>query len=206
MTQRSSFLLQISVFWALVSACEQPLNLGDSDPVEAGNSGGNGSGRGSGNGGVLGSAGAAGGAGGAGNGSGGSAGADASSQCPFPPSNVPEAIFRPVCGTSPCHDANLPQAYLDLVTPGVETRVVDKPSSCPTELIVDSAAPAKSLLLGKVVSAAVGTFPMCGDPMPPLGVSLSAIQIACVREWVELVARNAGQRDAARDSTDDPSP
>lgn len=132
--------------------------------------------------------------------SGGSGGSGGSApQCDIPVASVPEQLFAPTCGTSSCHDASVPAGELDLVSPGVEGRLLDKPSSqCTTETLVDTTTPANSFLLEKVSQVPDD----CGDRMP-LGGVLPPEKIACVRDWIDLVIGNGGPTDAATDSAGD---
>ena len=140
-------------------------------------------------------------------GSGGSAGAAGSAgtgggtaQCNIPIADVPEQLIRMKCATSSCHDASNPAGELDMISPDVASRLVDQPSSqCPAEVLVDRDTPDNSLLLDKVTS----TLPRCGDRMP-LGGSLPAEEIACVRDWIDVLIGGGGQTDAATDSAGNP--
>lgn len=85
-----------------------------------------------------------------------------------------------------CHSGNTPLGELDLVSPGVEGRLVDEPSSaaeCASLKRVDSASPADSFLLEKLTSS----DPACGDPMP-YGSTLAQEDIECFRAWVTELA------------------
>jgi hypothetical protein len=140
---------------------------------------------------------------GVGDGSGGSSGSSGSGgsgggmvQCNIPVADVPEQLIRGSCATSSCHDASNPAGELDLSPAGIEERLIDKASTqCPAEVLVDSANPENSLMLEKVSSA----MPGCGDRMP-FGGSLPPEEIACVREWINLITGGGGQTDAATDS------
>jgi hypothetical protein len=142
--------------------------------------------------GVDGSSGASG--SGGGDGSGGSGGSTV--QCNIAAADVPEQLIRVKCATSSCHDVSNPAGELDLISPGVETRLRDQPSSqCPAETLVDTSDIANSFMLEKV-SRQPDT---CGERMP-LGGTLPPEEIACVRAWIELIAGGGGQTDAATDS------
>jgi hypothetical protein len=89
-----------------------------------------------------------------------------------------------------CHNAEALLGGLDLVSPGVETRLVDQPSSdseCASLKRIDSANPADSFLLEKIES----TDPACGDPMP-FGSRLAATDIDCLKAWVNGLAAGGG--------------
>jgi hypothetical protein len=121
-------------------------------------------------------------------------------RCNLTVADVPNTLFRTSCGTSSCHDATAPAAELDLVTDGVQTRLLDVPSTqCGSFLLIDRTTPESSLIIDKVTNS----IPNCGDRMP-LGLSggLPPESIACVREWVDLVVGGGsdGGSDAATDS------
>jgi len=130
---------------------------------------------------------------GGGDGSGGSGGSTV--QCNIAVADVPEQLIHVKCATSSCHDASNPAGELDLISPGVEGRLLDQTSSqCPSETLVDTGDPASSFMLEKV-SRQPDT---CGERMP-LGGTLPPEEIACVRAWIESIA-GGGQTDAATDS------
>jgi hypothetical protein len=133
------------------------------------------------------------GTGGSGDGSGGSGGGTA--QCNIAAADVPEQLIRMKCATSSCHDASNPAGELDLFSAGVEGRLLDQDSTCPGEVLVDTTNPENSFLLEKVNSAT----PACGGERMPLGSSLPPEEIACVRDWINLMV-GGGQTDAATDS------
>jgi hypothetical protein len=93
------------------------------------------------------------------------------------------ALFAAKCATSACHGAGAPQ--VDLVSSGVEMRVVGKPSSatgqCVGKTLVSTNGSA-SLLADKVSAT-----PPCGSKMP-LGGSLSDTDLACLDGWVSTVS------------------
>jgi hypothetical protein len=101
-------------------------------------------------------------------------------QCP----DVPEEIFAVSCAGTGCHEAYMPAAQLDLITPGLADRMVGQPAvgeACApmgTTLVVPE-DPEASLLYLKLA----GT-PPCGEPMPLLLEPLSAKQLSCVKEWI----------------------
>lgn len=100
--------------------------------------------------------------------------------CPNP-SDVPAQIFAPSCGTSGCHDAVSKAQNLDLVTAGVAMRLVNRPSTEVTMLMLASPMnPDQSYLMTKLTAA----MPPVGARMPFLLPALSASQIQCVRAWI----------------------
>jgi len=92
-------------------------------------------------------------------------------------------VFEVHCADSDCHDADRPRAGLDLVSPGIRSRVVGRRSvhdACGSrEIVVPGLAPA-SFLLDKVL----GTEGECGDPMP-LDANLTLEERRCLVEWIE---------------------
>ena len=131
---------------------------------------------------------------GGGDGSGGSGGGMV--QCNIPVADVPEQLIRVKCATSSCHDASNPAGELDMISPGLEGRLLDQPSTCSGEVLVDTANPENSFLLEKVSSM----NPACGTERMPLGGALPPEEIACVRDWINMIAGGGGQTDAATDS------
>ena len=118
------------------------------------------------------------------------------------PLDVPVAVFKRDCNNAICHDSEQPAGGLDLDSPGVVQRLVSVPGTdCGGRLRIDPDDPDRSLLLEKLESIS----PECGDRMP-LGSPLPANVIACVRQWVHVVARSAGDAgakpaDASADSS-----
>jgi hypothetical protein len=92
------------------------------------------------------------------------------------------ALFKAKCNTSACHGPGAPQ--VDLVSSGVEARVIGQPSSdtglCMGRTLVASDGSA-SLLADKVSDT-----PPCGSKMP-LGGSLTDTEHSCLTAWVSSV-------------------
>jgi hypothetical protein len=98
------------------------------------------------------------------------------------------------CAGSVCHDQGVNSAGgLDLASPNVASRLVDKPALhsdvgpndvCPTgDKLIDTSNRSASWLLSKLSTSTVGT---CGARMPETG-NLSAIQLSCLQNWVNNV-------------------
>ena len=108
-------------------------------------------------------------------------------QCP----DVPEDIFAMTCGGSGCHEAYMPAAQLDLVTPGVADRLVGVQAvgeACVAMgTLVVPEDPEASLLYLKLAGS-----PPCGEPMPLLADALTAKQLSCVKEWIAEQTPAAG--------------
>lgn len=110
-------------------------------------------------------------------------------------------IFESSCGTNLCHeteDGLAPFGGVDLLAPGVEERLLNRPASyenvhdpgaCPRgqpELLIDTENPEESLLLTKLTGEHA-----CGEAMPTPNPpnELSEQNIDCVRRWIaDLVA------------------
>jgi len=101
-----------------------------------------------------------------------------------PPGFV-EQLFQTRCAGA-CHSAQDPEAGLDLVSDGVEARLIDVTSTtpfCDGKVLIDSAAaadPAAHLMLDKLEET-----PSCGSRMPFGAEALSPSEIECVRRWVD---------------------
>ena len=96
-----------------------------------------------------------------------------------PCDDVASRIFAPKCGGSGCHGATAPQQDLDLVSPGVASRVVGIPGKGCAALLADPAAPAESLIYQKL-----SPTPPCGAPMPLARPPLSQAEAACILAWI----------------------
>jgi hypothetical protein len=112
---------------------------------------------------------------------GGIGGAGIGGNAPAPAPACVTEFFASSCAASVCHsDAN----DMDLVSPGVELRLVDKPSAenlkCGGRTLVSSTG-GESLLLKKLTDSD------CGEPMPFGGMATTE-QIACVRGWIDSLA------------------
>lgn len=112
------------------------------------------------------------------------------------------SIFAQSCAGVACHTPagnGSAVGVIDLVTPGFEAALVDRPSDysavadaadCPpagSELIVNRTVPTSSLLLKKTN----GTH-LCGLPMPPPPYpALSAGDLECIRQFTLDLAADA---------------
>jgi hypothetical protein len=112
---------------------------------------------------------------------------DAGPSMPAEPPACVTMLFAKTCGaTVGCHDKT--STYVDLVSTGVASRLVDKDSKSAlctgkTYIATDGTA---SLLLQKVSAT-----PMCGSRMP-LGGTLTAAQTKCLSDWVVSLGGEAG--------------
>lgn len=92
-------------------------------------------------------------------------------------------LFEQECKS--CHSSDQPFADLDLISPDLESRLVDVASvSCADWTLVVAGSPQKSLLYQKIALE----NPPCGDPMPPNGPLLDEAQIACVEDYILSLA------------------
>jgi hypothetical protein len=92
-------------------------------------------------------------------------------------------IFPPSCTTSACHSAQSQQGNLDLESPGLPQRLVNKAAHGGPGLLIDPKDPAQSVLLLKVTDNPPFQFQM------PLGLDpLSKDEFACLQAWVDAAA------------------
>ena len=105
-----------------------------------------------------------------------------------------ETILAESCGTTGCHDStDQAQAGLDLVSPGVESRVVDVnavTAPCTDRILVVAGDPDQSYLLDKVI-AAIG---ICGTKMPIVG-DLDQEEIDVLEQWIIDLGDSAASLD-----------
>jgi hypothetical protein len=107
-----------------------------------------------------------------------------------------EAIQRDIlvihCGQSGCHGTTRPGLGLDLVSPGLESRLNGAPSvACPGERLVIGGDPEHSQLYRRLADE----MPSCGARMPLGRDPLGADKLECIRAWIAalpLVDADAG--------------
>ena len=93
-----------------------------------------------------------------------------------------QAVFDDSCATAGCHDDVSTAAELDLLSPGVEGRVVDvasKAIGCETDILVVAGDPDSSYMIDKIN----GAFGICGSQMPLLD-TLSPGDVEIIRQWI----------------------
>jgi hypothetical protein len=90
------------------------------------------------------------------------------------------ALLQAKCST--CHGTSNPSAGLDLVSPAVSARLLDRASTGCGGKLIASTDPGSSLLLQKIEPS-----PSCGQPMPQIG-TLSDDERQCLADWVYRVA------------------
>jgi hypothetical protein len=93
--------------------------------------------------------------------------------------DVVARIFTPRCGGSGCHGASAPQQDLDLVSPGVASRVVGVSAKQCLKVLADPQNPEQSLLYQKLFLK-----PDCGAQMPLARPALSSADTACILAWI----------------------
>jgi hypothetical protein len=99
--------------------------------------------------------------------------------------DIPSTLLVPTCGITGCHGAKSPQAGLDLASPGVEDRLVDRTAStgCADGIYVPKVNPTSGVFYQKLTDS-----PPCGSRMPFTGNALTDAQLACVANWVNAIA------------------
>lgn len=104
-----------------------------------------------------------------------------------------EQLFATQCA-GVCHSGTAPEAGLDLVSPGVEARLIAAPSQtpfCEGRVMIDpeAADSDEHLLVDKLLES-----PSCGSRMPFNAEPLSAADVECVRRWIDdVLAAEGGQ-------------
>jgi hypothetical protein len=93
--------------------------------------------------------------------------------------DVVTRVFVPTCGGTGCHSAVAPQQGLDLVSPGVASRVVGVSATQCLQLLADPQNPEQSLMYQKLLPK-----PACGAQMPLARPALSSSDLACVLGWI----------------------
>ncbi|MBL4632435.1 MAG: hypothetical protein JKY56_01110 [Kofleriaceae bacterium] len=89
-------------------------------------------------------------------------------------------LLETTCGTVGCHSSMGGAAGVDLQSSDIVGRLAEQASSCGELVIIDSANPRASLLLNKL-----GATPTCGQTMPLGGTALTAVEIACIEDFLE---------------------
>jgi hypothetical protein len=108
---------------------------------------------------------------------------------------VPTTLFQQTCGASGCHTATSPAQGLDLVSPGVASRLVDvRETEMPALglFLIDSAQPQSSVILTKLQAS---TVPY-GALMPFGGTPLTPQEVGCVAAWIETAIADGGPAGA----------
>jgi hypothetical protein len=99
-----------------------------------------------------------------------------------------EMILAESCGTVGCHsDGAQPAAGLDLLSPGVEARVVDVDATgvtCGNDVLVVAGDPDGSHMLDKVLG-------ICGLQMPPV-TPLPPDEVEVLRDWIDDLGSSSG--------------
>ena len=93
--------------------------------------------------------------------------------------SIQTTLFLSRCSNSGCHNATDLAGDLDLVTAGLDERLIDVKAATCTGLRVQPGSPDASILYRKVNE----TKPECGDRMP-IGGALSATELTCIHDWI----------------------
>lgn len=104
------------------------------------------------------------------------------------PDDFQAAILAPRCGLAGCHVPFEPAGGLDLVSPDLHLRLVDRTATtCGDRRLVTSGAPEESFLITRL-----SPNPTCGeaqiDRMPLTGDYLTDAELACARAFVARLA------------------
>lgn len=103
--------------------------------------------------------------------------------------DIPRTIIAENCIGGICHHSGkfqAPAGRLDLMSPCIADRIINKVSNCQGLVIIDPVNVEKSFLLNKLEAET----PICGEPMPWTG-HLPPDQVRCMDAWVHAVARAA---------------
>jgi hypothetical protein len=104
-----------------------------------------------------------------------------SAGCPTTTEALQTEVLAAACGTNGCHGAIAPALGLDLMSPGLEERLVNASAAgCGEKLLVVPRDAASSYLLQKVLEHE----PSCGERMP-LGTEMPATEAACIQNWIQ---------------------
>ena len=93
--------------------------------------------------------------------------------------DAPGMVFATTCATTLCHTAVDLAGNLDLGSPGLLARLIDKPASGGPGKLIDSSNPAQSVLLLKTTAN-----PPFGMRMPFGRAPLSTELTQCLHDWV----------------------
>lgn len=110
--------------------------------------------------------------------------------------DVPQ-LFVDNCSTAACHEGTTPAANLDLVSPGLETRIVLQPATQCPGVIADPSDPEGSVLIEKMLPD-----PSCGVVMPLGMPPLPEEDVQCVVEWVSGLVPPGGGEGSTGDDGD----
>lgn len=105
-------------------------------------------------------------------------------QTPCTECEDPAGCVAATCGLAGCHVAGNLLGTVDLVSPGVASRLLNQTTTMCVDggVLVDPVDRSQSLLLDKL-----NPTPKCGEPMPFLRPPLSAADRACVATFVDQV-------------------
>ncbi|HKU42305.1 MAG TPA: hypothetical protein VJR89_29305 [Polyangiales bacterium] len=106
----------------------------------------------------------------------------ATSKPPEPPPECVTKIFQTSCKNVTCHGAGA--AQVDLVSTGVENRIVGKKAATCKDSVLIATDDSDSFLVQKVTQMQ----PPCGQQMPPTGVPLTDTEQTCLTNWADSLA------------------
>jgi hypothetical protein len=119
--------------------------------------------------------------------------APANSSCPTTTEALQAELLAPACGSNGCHGATLPALGLDLVSPGLEARLINvSASGCGEKVLVVPREASRSYLLEKVFEHE----PSCGERMP-IGSPMAPPAAACLQTWVNRLPETAASGGVA---------
>lgn len=104
--------------------------------------------------------------------------------------------FSKSCGSASCHDAEEPAAGLDLVSPGLESRIVGALATQCTGILAGPADPEASVLYDKLREK-----PSCGARMPISGDPWTTDQMKCMRDWISGLVADTDSGNGSSSST-----
>ena len=110
--------------------------------------------------------------------------ASAPAEAQAPCADIPSALFAPKCGGAGCHASPGAAANLDLVSPGVEGRLVGKKDSRGAYLLIDPVDPEESLVYERVTGARPPQMPLGGD-------AIDEATTECLLAWIRTASAHA---------------
>jgi hypothetical protein len=119
--------------------------------------------------------------------------------CPSGTAEMQSQVLATRCAGAGCHGSSMSALGLDLVSSGLEARLVNVPSiGCRGERLVVPGQPEQSELYRKVAHAT----PECGVRMP-VGSAFNDAEIECLRRWIASLPGGAPDAGAGGDAASD---
>lgn len=120
------------------------------------------------------------------------------------PCDDPLAFVHESCtdNAAGCHVPGNQLGTVDLLSPGIAERLLDKPPglACEGQVLIDSNDPTASFILDKLKP-----MPRCGGQMPFFRAPLSERNVACVKAFVDQVVDGTIETDASVEPSADAS-